>query len=87
MTPSATQVGQAISDNASGLLSDFELNRSAGLLLDYRRSIANRAASTHVNPAKEAFSKSIGAEKINCSKIVRASRCVPPGAPQHEVVF
>jgi hypothetical protein len=30
------------------LLSDFELNRSARLLLDYRRSIADRPASAHV---------------------------------------
>jgi hypothetical protein len=41
-------VGQPISDSASGLLSDFELNRSACLLLDYRRSIADRPARAHV---------------------------------------
>jgi hypothetical protein len=30
------------------LLSDFELNRSARLLLDYRRSIADRPPRAHV---------------------------------------
>jgi hypothetical protein len=48
LTSSATGLGQPISDSASGLLGDFELNRSARLLLDYRRSIADRPARAHV---------------------------------------
>jgi hypothetical protein len=37
-----------ISDSASGLLRDFELNRSTRLLPDYRRLIANPPARAHV---------------------------------------
>src|SRR6516165_8531289 len=40
LSPCATETGQPISDSASGLLGDFELNRSARLLLDYHGSIA-----------------------------------------------
>jgi hypothetical protein len=47
LTPYAT-TGQPISYSASGLLGDFELNWSARLLLDYRRSIANPSARAHV---------------------------------------
>ena len=48
LSPYFTETGQPISDSASGLLGDFELNRSARLLLDYRRSIANLPARAHV---------------------------------------
>jgi hypothetical protein len=48
LTPYPTETGQPISDSASGLLGDFELNRSARLFLDYRRSIANPPARAHV---------------------------------------
>jgi hypothetical protein len=48
LTSSATEVGQPISDSASGLLGDFELNWSARFLLDYCRSVANRPARAHV---------------------------------------
>ena len=48
LSPCATETGQPISDSASGLLGNFELNRSARLLLDYRRSIANPPARAHV---------------------------------------
>ena len=37
-----------MSDSASGLLGEFELNRSARLRLDYRRSIASPPAGAHV---------------------------------------
>jgi len=48
LTPSATKAGQPIFDSAPGLLGDFELNRLACLLLDYRRSIADPPAGAHV---------------------------------------
>jgi hypothetical protein len=48
LTPYAVETRQPISDSASGLLGDFELNRSACLLLDYRRSIANPPTRAHV---------------------------------------
>jgi hypothetical protein len=40
--------GEPLADSNTGLFGDFELNRSAGLLLDYRRSIANPPARAHV---------------------------------------
>jgi len=49
LTPSATDAGQPISNSASGLASDFEPNRSAGLLLlDHRRSIPNPSGRAYV---------------------------------------
>jgi hypothetical protein len=40
--------GKPLADSDTGLFGDFELNRSACLLLDYRRSIANPPARAHV---------------------------------------
>jgi hypothetical protein len=48
LSPYATETGRPISDSASGLLGDFETNRSAHLLLDYRCSIANPPARAYV---------------------------------------
>ena len=40
--------GEPLADSNAGLFGDFELNRSAGLFLDYRCSIANPPACAHV---------------------------------------
>ena len=40
--------GEPLADSNAGLFGDFELNRSACLLLDYRRSIANPPTRAHV---------------------------------------
>jgi hypothetical protein len=40
--------GEPLAYSNAGLFGDFELNRSAGLLLDYRRSIANPPACAHI---------------------------------------
>jgi hypothetical protein len=40
--------GKPLADSDTGLFGDFELNRSAGLLLDYRCPIANPPARAHI---------------------------------------
>ena len=40
--------GKPLADSDTGLFGDFELNRSASLLLDYRRSIVDPPAGAHV---------------------------------------
>ena len=40
--------GQPLGDRALGLLGNLKLNRSSGLLLDHRRSIANSPANGYV---------------------------------------
>jgi hypothetical protein len=43
-----TEAGQPVCNRCSGRLSDLELNRPTGFLLDYRRSITHPAARTHI---------------------------------------
>jgi hypothetical protein len=47
-TTPGVEHGQPVSDGGADLLRDLELHRPAGLLLDYRRSIANSPAGEHI---------------------------------------
>jgi hypothetical protein len=46
--PPGIELGKPLADGAPGLLGDLELHRSARLLLDHSRSVANSASADHI---------------------------------------